>query len=47
MTEKTVIDAPAQPRMCEDCRRRPAEARPTWTRQHGSRYLCSTCAMGC
>ena len=46
MTEKTTPDAPAQPRVCEDCRRRPAAERPTWTRQHGSRFLCSTCAMG-
>ena len=46
MTEKTTPDAPAQPRVCEDCWRRPAAARPTWTRQHGDRFLCSTCAMG-
>ena len=68
MTEKTVTDAPLQPRVnevlvvagatrvgdddalapqvCESCRRRPAPARPTWTRQHGDRFLCSACAMG-
>ena len=46
MTEKTVTDAPPQPRVCESCRRRPAAARPTWTRQHDARFLCSACAMG-
>lgn len=46
MTEKTVTDTPPQPRVCESCRRRPAAARPTWTSQHGDRFLCSTCAMG-
>lgn len=41
-----MTDTPPQPRVCESCRRRPAAARPTWTRQHGDRFLCSTCAMG-
>lgn len=37
------LDATTHP--CQRCGK-PALARPTWTRQHGDRWLCGDCQMG-